>query len=332
MPPDSRAAAPVPPASAAETLAAEFRAVHRAEPLDAHGPPATSEATLRVAQFEAGATALCLSGGGIRSASFCLGVVQGLARRGLLARFDYLSTVSGGGYIGGWFSANCKRAVERRTAASAATPPRAPEPHWWEQDADWGRSIEHLRKYSNYLSPQVGFFSADTWSMFTVWIRNALLVQWTVIMAVASILLVPRVLPKFFVGWYGYHHWRWLGVTAFVLAVVGIAGNQQRVSRGKPAWIMSADHWLYALAVFVLCLVTGVGYAVATRFDPFGGSVVPLGSALFEAAVVVFGGYALLLVGVAIYGYFTEGEAVALNYTQTHVQWLIVVPLLATGF
>src|SRR5258708_11541214 len=39
-------------------------------------------------------TALCLSGGGIRSASFSLGVVQGLAKRGLREKFDYLSTVS----------------------------------------------------------------------------------------------------------------------------------------------------------------------------------------------------------------------------------------------
>src|SRR5262245_8621726 len=38
--------------------------------------------------------ALCLSGGGIRSASFALGVLQGLARHGLLGRFHYLSTVS----------------------------------------------------------------------------------------------------------------------------------------------------------------------------------------------------------------------------------------------
>ena len=43
--------------------------------------------------------------------------------------------------------------------------------------ADWTESIAHLRRYSNYLSPEVGFFSADTWSMFTIWIRNALLVQ-----------------------------------------------------------------------------------------------------------------------------------------------------------
>jgi predicted acylesterase/phospholipase RssA len=49
--------------------------------------------------------ALCLSGGGIRSATFALGVMQGLARYGLLGQFHYLSTVSGGGYIGSWLSA-----------------------------------------------------------------------------------------------------------------------------------------------------------------------------------------------------------------------------------
>ncbi len=43
---------------------------------------------------------LGLSGGGIRSATFNLGVLQGLSRRGLLPQVDYLSSVSGGGYIG----------------------------------------------------------------------------------------------------------------------------------------------------------------------------------------------------------------------------------------
>src|SRR5262245_28343313 len=43
---------------------------------------------------------LALSGGGIRSATFCLGVIKSLAKNGLLTRFDYLSTVSGGGYAG----------------------------------------------------------------------------------------------------------------------------------------------------------------------------------------------------------------------------------------
>lgn len=66
--------------------------------------------------------ALALSGGGIRSATFCFGVLQALARapytpanrplgstgdapaERLLPRFDYLSTVSGGGYMGSFFS------------------------------------------------------------------------------------------------------------------------------------------------------------------------------------------------------------------------------------
>jgi hypothetical protein len=48
---------------------------------------------------------LALSGGGIRSAIFCLGLLQGLHGNGLLRIFDYLSTVSGGGYLGGWWSA-----------------------------------------------------------------------------------------------------------------------------------------------------------------------------------------------------------------------------------
>src|SRR5690348_5597122 len=48
--------------------------------------------------------ALCLSGGGIRSATFNLGILQALARNKHLERFHYLSTVSGGGYIGSWLT------------------------------------------------------------------------------------------------------------------------------------------------------------------------------------------------------------------------------------
>lgn|GEM_PF-618936 len=44
---------------------------------------------------------LALSGGGIRSAAFSLGVVQSLIEKGIFRQFDYLSTVSGGGFTGG---------------------------------------------------------------------------------------------------------------------------------------------------------------------------------------------------------------------------------------
>ncbi|HIF4730725.1 TPA: patatin-like phospholipase family protein [Citrobacter amalonaticus] len=52
-------------------------------------------------QAQSATIGLALSGGGIRSATFCLGVVRALAKNKLLIHFDYLSTVSGGGYLGG---------------------------------------------------------------------------------------------------------------------------------------------------------------------------------------------------------------------------------------
>ena len=55
---------------------------------------------------------LGLSGGGIRSATFCLGFLQELQRLRILRIFDYLSTVSGGGYLGGWWSAWLSRQDE----------------------------------------------------------------------------------------------------------------------------------------------------------------------------------------------------------------------------
>src|SRR6185503_7161679 len=58
---------------------------------------------------------LALSGGGIRSATFCLGFLQELQRLRLLRIFDYLSTVSGGGYLGGWWSAWLSRQQEDKS-------------------------------------------------------------------------------------------------------------------------------------------------------------------------------------------------------------------------
>jgi len=72
---------------------------------------------------------LAFSGGGIRSATFGLGVLEGLKSLGLLEQVHYLSTVSGGGYIGGWFSANCRRAKDRADTSD-----------WRSSEADWASS------------------------------------------------------------------------------------------------------------------------------------------------------------------------------------------------
>src|SRR5437867_366567 len=88
-----------------EVLEKEFEKLHSAAP-DATGETAADPLTDIYGRIHAqNHTALCLSGGGIRSASFGLGVLQGLAQHNLLAKFDYLSTVSGGGYIGSWLTA-----------------------------------------------------------------------------------------------------------------------------------------------------------------------------------------------------------------------------------
>jgi predicted acylesterase/phospholipase RssA len=66
-----------------------------------------------------GLAGLALSGGGIRSASFCLGALQALDKAGVLKKIDYLSTVSGGGYIGTSLSAamSVRRVTFRSPAA-----------------------------------------------------------------------------------------------------------------------------------------------------------------------------------------------------------------------
>src|SRR5438270_5681572 len=97
-----------------------------------------------------GRSALCFSGGGIRSATFGLGIVQGLAHRKLLGAFDFLSTVSGGGYLGSWLSAWIRRAgfatVEEELRRRPEQP-MSPEPE----------PVRHLRSYSRYMSPKPGF-------------------------------------------------------------------------------------------------------------------------------------------------------------------------------
>jgi hypothetical protein len=130
---------------------------------------------------------LAFSGGGIRSATFNLGVLQGLATLDLLNRFDYLSTVSGGGYIGSWLGAWTHRNKDFEFTTRALIPAgplrevdKATEP------------IGFLRKFSNYLTPQLGIFSADTWTMVTVYVRNLILMLAILVACIATALLVPR--------------------------------------------------------------------------------------------------------------------------------------------
>ncbi len=128
-------------------------------------------------------TALSFSGGGIRSATFAVGILQGLANLGLLRRFDYLSTVSGGGYAGAWLAAWIKRDGDPANVERELDPSRVRE-----ASGDRGELLDHmcvvdeepeplfhLRQFSSYMMPRPGALSADTWTIIAIWLRNVLI-------------------------------------------------------------------------------------------------------------------------------------------------------------
>ncbi|NVO15763.1 MAG: patatin-like phospholipase family protein [Rhodoplanes sp.] len=142
-----------------------------------------------------------LSGGGIRSASLALGVMQVLAENDLIRRFDYISSVSGGGYLGAslqwWWSREPRDDPRDPHAArfglgptdfpyaSEAPPPdndcRAParptphappdpEPAAHETPLDRARrNLAFLRAHGSYLTAGDGM---SAWSMLAVLLRT----------------------------------------------------------------------------------------------------------------------------------------------------------------
>lgn len=284
---------------------------------------------------------LAFSGGGIRSATFGLGVLEGLKPFGLLKKIDYLSTVSGGGYIGAWLSANCKRAAERKAAPEKAPADPADKAayerasvDWLDKSANWRDSIAHLRRYSNYLSPQVGFFSADTWSMAAIWIRNTLLVQLTVILAIAVALLLPRPLSAIFQEWPHVGDWRWITVVLFVLAVAGIAGNQLRLNRDVDVPFLHSTSWAAGLAATMICAGAAVGLGVRFDFHPFTDGPIDWKVAAPIALLLVLIGFCLLPAAVKLMSKIWPGDdpPKQINYTQGWVQGGVVVPMMATCY
>jgi Patatin-like phospholipase len=86
-------------------IAADRSAINKAEHAEINARRSTPTAPARPDAPLLNAAGLAFSGGGIRSATFSLGVVQVLAAKGIFPGFDYLSTVSGGGYLGTFLSA-----------------------------------------------------------------------------------------------------------------------------------------------------------------------------------------------------------------------------------
>jgi hypothetical protein len=148
---------------------------------------------------------LALSGGGVRSATFCLGLLRALAKNGVLHRFDYLSTVSGGGYTGAAFG----RLFGPRVKPAEVEKGLADDGSlllWW------------LRSNGRYLVPAGARDLLQTWAGQ---LRGFIATQFevtTLIALVACVIVLPHMLG---------HRWDptsalllrstlwWLGMTVF---------------------------------------------------------------------------------------------------------------------
>jgi hypothetical protein len=136
---------------------------------------------------------LAFSGGGIRSATFNLGILQGLAQAKLLPKMKYISTVSGGGYIGAWLISWIKRAPRGVVEVQEKLGD-------YENHRDQGggvaepRQVNFLRDYSNYMTPRVGLVGADTWTGVATYQRNVLLNQCILIPFLGTLVFLPWLL------------------------------------------------------------------------------------------------------------------------------------------
>ena len=114
---------------------------------------------------------LAFSGGGIRSAVFNLGVLQALEASGLIRSVDYLSSVSGGGYVASCYS--WLRASLPKSTASVFDAPLKDHP---------GRVLDWLRSHGKYLTSHRGF------SMWTL-VASVLAASLVNVLALAPVLL-----------------------------------------------------------------------------------------------------------------------------------------------
>ena len=122
---------------------------------------------------------LSFSGGGIRSASFCLGAIEALSELGVLNQFHYVSSVSGGGYAASWLAAWSYREPDgvigvQRSLNEAATSTSPPD------------QVRHLSRYVTYLAPRAGALSADLWSLISAYLRNLAITLGTTLPSIAS--------------------------------------------------------------------------------------------------------------------------------------------------
>lgn len=167
-----------------------------------------------------------LSGGGIRSATLSLGFFQGLARLGLLKHVDILSTVSGGGYFGGFYGHLVQREAGKRREKGEEVNRDLADKVLEKPDAPW---VKFLRDNGRYLSPNGAgdLFAAASYALrnwiavITVLATFALFVFTSVTLVRLAVEQWASALP-FAVNWPVSWLSPWFLMVALALPVLGV--------------------------------------------------------------------------------------------------------------
>lgn len=174
---------------------------------------------------------LALSGGGIRSASFCLGVMQALVSGGILKKIDYLSTVSGGGYIGSALTWFLNRGMPDGTPAGTDAdnfPLGQARTGARNQKQNPNVVLDFLRQHGCYLTPgnKLDFISLLGYSARTIFV--SFLVYFAFMTLVIGLLKIPGFLfeppfpdPGHVLAW--LPNWYFLGVVVFAGLFVAVS-------------------------------------------------------------------------------------------------------------
>ncbi|MDM8564439.1 patatin-like phospholipase family protein [Candidatus Halobeggiatoa sp. HSG11] len=118
---------------------------------------------------DTGLIGLSLSGGGVRSATFSLGLLQSLAKHNVLKYCDYLSGISGGGYTASCLSSLL--ASDSTTSTDAENFPLSNRRGAKQQEQP---EVNHLRMSKDYLGGnELG--STDSWHTIGTFISGLIL-------------------------------------------------------------------------------------------------------------------------------------------------------------
>ena len=266
--------------------------------------------------------ALSISGGGIRSATFGLGVLQGLVEKKLLSKADYISTVSGGGYIGAWLQGLASRQPEHYERV--LDPQRPP-------DLAAKDPITFLRKYSNYLAPRSGL-SLDALVIPLIWFRNMMLNQAIIIsalMAVYIVLLAPGAAVRHMALYAMPHSAEALLAACVAIAAVAvyqIGGHLRKIvnrefdpisASSSTRAVMKEQHigsWIAApLFIAVLLLIFALS-ASHPATDPIIG--------LLSGFIVLFALVALLQLGGGFRSCYVKQRKAVGDPVKTWISWV----------